>query len=126
MIRMAYWGISRQFGKVITPVKVVIARIPGALKLTNDIVKFETKGIKLDPELHFMIGVLASQINGCDFCMDPSDVQWLSESASGWRNLTLLRSTKRVHCFPIESVPLWPSLKKRRETRKCPIQLSAN
>ncbi len=70
IMRMAYWGIRRQFGKVITPVKVVIARMPGALKLTNEIAKFELKGIRLDPELHFLVGMLASQINGCDFCMD--------------------------------------------------------
>jgi alkylhydroperoxidase family enzyme len=70
VMRMAYWGIRREFGKVITPVKVVIARMPKALKLTNEISKFELKGIRLDPELHFMIATLASQINGCSFCVD--------------------------------------------------------
>jgi alkylhydroperoxidase family enzyme len=70
MMRFAYWGIRRQFGKVITPVKVVIARMPRALRLTNEIAKFELKGIRLEPELHIMVGMLASQINGCGFCMD--------------------------------------------------------
>ena len=28
------------------------------------------KGLHLDHDLHFSIGTLASQINGCDFCMD--------------------------------------------------------
>ncbi len=70
VMRMAYWGIRRQFGKVITPVKVVTARMPGSFKLTNEISKFELTGIRLDHSLHFMIGMLASQINGCAFCTD--------------------------------------------------------
>jgi alkylhydroperoxidase family enzyme len=70
MMRMAYWEIRRQSGKVISPVKIVIARMPKALKLTNEIAKFELKGIRLEPELHFMVGMLASQINGCSSCMD--------------------------------------------------------
>ena len=70
MMRFAHWGTRRQFGKVMTPIKVVTARIPGSLKLTNEIVKFEMKGIQLEPQLHYMVVTLASQINGCGFCMD--------------------------------------------------------
>lgn len=69
-MRMAYWGMRRQFGKVMTPVKVVLARMPKSLQFSNGIVKFELNGIKLDHDLHYMIGILASQINGCDFCTD--------------------------------------------------------
>ncbi len=70
MMRFAHWGTRRQFGKVMTPIKVVTARIPGSLKLTNEIVKFEMKGIRLEPQLHYMVVTLASQINGCGFCID--------------------------------------------------------
>lgn len=69
-MRIAFWMTRRQFGKVMTPMKVVIARLPGALRLTYEITKFELKGIQLEPELHFMVGALASQINGCGFCVD--------------------------------------------------------
>lgn len=44
--------------------------MPGSLKLTNEIVKFEMKGIQLEPQLHYMVVTLAPQINGCGFCMD--------------------------------------------------------
>jgi alkylhydroperoxidase family enzyme len=57
-------------GKVMTPVKVLTARMPGSLKFTNEIVKFETKKIRLQPELHYLIAALASQVNGCGFCAD--------------------------------------------------------
>jgi len=70
MMRIAYWMTRRQFGKVMTPMKVVIARMPGALRLTYEITKFELKGIRLEHGLHFMVGTLASQINGCGFCVD--------------------------------------------------------
>jgi AhpD family alkylhydroperoxidase len=70
MMRFAHWGTRRMFGKVMTPIKVVTARIPESLKLTNEIVKFEIKGIRLDRRLHYMVVALASQINGCSFCLD--------------------------------------------------------
>ncbi len=68
--RMAYWGTRRRFGKVMTPMKVVLARMPGSLRFSNAIAKFELHGIRLEPALHYMVGLLASQINGCEFCMD--------------------------------------------------------
>ncbi len=70
VMRMAYWGTRRRFGKVMTPMKVVLARMPGSLKFSNEIAKFELKGIRLEPGLHYMVGILASQINGCSFCTD--------------------------------------------------------
>src|SRR5438034_6211962 len=65
--RMAYWGTRRRFGKVMTPMKVVLARMPGSLRFSNAIAKFELHGIRLEPALHYMVGLLASQINGCEF-----------------------------------------------------------
>ncbi len=70
MMRMAYWGMRRQFGKVMTPVKVMSSRVPESLKPTAAIVKFSMKGLRLDPSLVLLIGDLASQINGCAFCLD--------------------------------------------------------
>ncbi|MDG7007906.1 MAG: carboxymuconolactone decarboxylase family protein [Nitrososphaerota archaeon] len=70
MMRIAYWGMKRQMGKVMTPVKVLTARMPGSLKFTNEIVKFETKKIRLRPELHYLIAALAARVNGCSFCTD--------------------------------------------------------
>ncbi len=79
MMRFAHWGTRRAFGKVMTPIKVVNARMPGSLKFTNEIVKFETKKIRLDPNLHYMIGTLTSQINGCGFCVDLAQAMAIRE-----------------------------------------------
>ncbi|TLZ40519.1 MAG: carboxymuconolactone decarboxylase family protein [Methanobacteriota archaeon] len=70
MMRMAFWMTRRQLGKVMTPMKVLYPRMPGMLRLSYEIQKFETKGIRLEPALHYMVVTLASQINGCSFCVD--------------------------------------------------------
>lgn len=69
-MRFTYWGTKRQFGKVMTPIKVLIARMPASLKLSYAITKFELNGISLEKPLHYMISVYTSQLNGCGFCMD--------------------------------------------------------
>ena len=60
MMRIAFWMTRRQFGKVMTPMKVLYPRVPEMMKLGYEIVKFETKGIRLDPELRSMIGIFVS------------------------------------------------------------------
>lgn len=70
VMRMAYWGMKRQMGKVMTPIKVLGTRMPASLKMMNEIVKFETKKIRLEPELHYLVAALGSQINGCGWCTD--------------------------------------------------------
>jgi alkylhydroperoxidase family enzyme len=69
-MRVAFWMTRRQFGQVITPMKVLYPRVPEMMKLVYEIVKFETKGIRLEPGLRFMVATLVSQINGCGFCVD--------------------------------------------------------
>ena len=70
LMRIAFWMTQRQFGKVMTPMKVLYPRMPGMMKLSYEIVKFEMKGIRLEPELHYLVVTLASVINGCGFCLD--------------------------------------------------------
>jgi alkylhydroperoxidase family enzyme len=70
LMGIAYWMTRRQLGKVMTPMKVVYPRMPGVLRLSYEIQKFELKGIRLEPGLKFMVVTLAAQINGCGFCVD--------------------------------------------------------
>lgn len=70
MMRIAYWMTRRQLGKVMTPLKVVTARMPGSLRLTYEIQKFALKGMRLEPGLQFLVVTLVSRINGCGFCLD--------------------------------------------------------
>jgi AhpD family alkylhydroperoxidase len=68
--RMAYWWSRKEFGKVMTPIRVVCARMPGSMKALGGMLKFSSKGIQLDEGLRLLIGNLASQINGCASCID--------------------------------------------------------
>lgn len=69
-LRFAYWGMRKFMGKVLTPVKVVNARVPESLSVTNSFLRFSAKGVTLEKPLQLMIGDLVSQINGCEFCLD--------------------------------------------------------
>jgi len=68
--RIAYWLTRRQFGKVITPLKISYARVPESFALAQAIQKFSRKGIKLEPGLTHLLHVHVSQLNGCHFCID--------------------------------------------------------
>lgn len=70
MMRLAFWGTRRQLGKVMTPMKVLYPRVPGLMKPSYEIAKAEMKKIQLELGLHLMVVTLASQINGCGFCLD--------------------------------------------------------
>jgi AhpD family alkylhydroperoxidase len=79
MMRIAYWMTRRQLGKVMTPMKVVYPRMPGAMKVAYQIAKFQMKGIRLEPELKFMVTTLAALINGCGFCVDIAQAMAIRE-----------------------------------------------
>lgn len=70
MMRLAFWISRRLFGKVMTPMRVLYARVPKMLKVSFQIQNFEMKGLQLDMELHTLLGEYISQINGCNFCID--------------------------------------------------------
>ncbi len=69
-LRFLYWAAPRQYGKVPTPIKVLVTRVPKAMKLFSALGSFETKGTRVDKELHYMIAMFVSGINGCGFCLD--------------------------------------------------------
>jgi len=69
-LRLAYWGMRRWMGTVMTPVKIVNARVPESLAITTSFLKFASKGVTLDKPTQMLVADLISQINGCMFCED--------------------------------------------------------
>jgi AhpD family alkylhydroperoxidase len=53
-----------------TNIKILATRAPKSMKLFSAMGKYETKGIRLNKELHYMIAMFVSGINGCGFCLD--------------------------------------------------------
>ncbi len=69
-MRLVYWMMRRKFGRVVTPLQVVFARVPGLLGCTRKLQKFHENGIHLDEELTLMVGTVVSERNGCGYCVD--------------------------------------------------------
>lgn len=69
--RLAYWMSRRQLGKVMTPLKVVFARIPGTIFSEYALVRvLEGNKLKLDPMLRLLVQHHVARLNGCGFCID--------------------------------------------------------
>lgn len=69
-LRLAYRLSRRQFGKVITPLKVIYARKPRLAVIAGQIGRTLERGLSLEPELLLLVQVQASRLNGCTFCQD--------------------------------------------------------
>ena len=69
-MRLAYKMVERQFGKVMTPMKVVYARMPKIFRLVYEEVKFIEKGVTVDPVISLLVRTWVAMINGCTFCID--------------------------------------------------------
>jgi alkylhydroperoxidase family enzyme len=70
MKKLAYYFTRKQFGKVLTPVKVHSARLPAAFGLFYAKISRLDKKLTLPPELVLLIRERVAQINVCRFCMD--------------------------------------------------------
>ena len=70
MLKLAYFFTRRQFGKVLTPLKVHSARLPLAFGLFYAKIGKLDKRLTLPPELALLIREQVARINVCLFCID--------------------------------------------------------
>lgn len=70
MMKLAYYFMRRQFGKVLTPLKVHSARLPPAFGLFYTKIGQLDKKLTLPPETILLIREQVARINVCLFCMD--------------------------------------------------------
>ena len=69
-MRLAYAWSRRAVGKVITPLKVVYARVPKSLDLGRAMSKFLQSPFRIEKELVFLIESYTAGLNKCGFCVD--------------------------------------------------------
>lgn len=69
-MKLAYYFTRRQFGKVLTPLKVHAARLPAAFGLFYGKVSKLDKKLLLPPEIIMLIREQVARINVCLFCID--------------------------------------------------------
>ena len=70
MMKLAYYFTRRQFGKVLTPLKVHSARLPTAFGLFYTKIAKLDKKLQLPAETALLIREQVARINVCFFCMD--------------------------------------------------------
>ena len=68
--RLAYRIAQRQYGKVITPLKVIYARKPRLALVAQVMTWMLEKGLTLDPDVRLLVMVHVARLNGCAFCQD--------------------------------------------------------
>jgi len=70
MLKLVYAMSRRQFGKVMTPLKVFVARMPLAFGMfTGKIAKLDKK-LELPAETQMLVRERVARVNVCEFCMD--------------------------------------------------------
>lgn len=69
-MKLAYALCKRRFGKVVTPLKIVSARVPEVLPVYQAIARFMTRPQGLDPALRILIQAWTAGRNQCGFCLD--------------------------------------------------------
>lgn len=70
MMKLVYAMTHRQFGKVLTPVKVVSARMPLAFGMFSAKISKLDKKLLLPPETMLLIREHVARLNICLFCID--------------------------------------------------------
>lgn len=70
MMKLAYFFTRRQFGKVLTPLKVHSARLPLAFGLFYSKISKLDKKLTLPAEMAMLIREQVARINVCLFCID--------------------------------------------------------
>jgi alkylhydroperoxidase family enzyme len=70
MMKLAYAMTRRQFGKVVTPLKVFAVRLPIAFGLFSSKISKLDKKLQLPPETVMLVRERVARLNICLFCID--------------------------------------------------------
>jgi hypothetical protein len=100
--KLAYYFTRKQFGKVLTPVKVHSARLPAAFGLFYAKTGTLDKRLMLPRELVLLIREQVARLNICHFCMDIG------------RSFAIKRDDERSETRRARSLPHKQALQRRR------------
>ncbi len=81
MMKFVYWMSRRQFGKVMTPLKVIFARLPTSFGMyVQKLEKLERK-YQLPKYLAVLVRTHVAQLNTCAFCIDIGKLEVITHFA---------------------------------------------
>jgi hypothetical protein len=107
IMNLAYYFTRRQFGKVLTPLKVHSARLPAAFGLFYAKVNKLDQKLTLPPELVLLIRHQVARINICLFCIDIARAFTIQASMNQARSLMLWINTRRARYLPTRNAQHW-------------------
>jgi AhpD family alkylhydroperoxidase len=70
VLRLMYWAMKRQFGRAITPFKVIFARLPRTVAAQLGIYFGLSGRYGIEPALGLLLQSHVAALNGCGFCVD--------------------------------------------------------
>ncbi len=70
LLRLVGFIFRRRFGKVMMPLRVLHARMPGYLWPYLWLIRFSESGLSLPEAIRHLVPLQVSRLNGCDFCAD--------------------------------------------------------
>ncbi len=94
MLKMGYRMMQKQFGKVLTPLKVIYARKPSLMFIAQKIDKTSAT-LSFEPSFRLLMQTFASMTNGCHFCHDFRQTQAIKSElgTEKFEALTVYRSS---------------------------------
>jgi len=97
MLKMGYRMMQKQFGKVLTPLKIIYARKPSLMFIAQKIDKTASK-LSFEPSFRLLIQTFASMTNGCHFCHDFRQTQAI-KCELGTEKFEALANYRSNHLF---------------------------
>jgi alkylhydroperoxidase family enzyme len=70
LARIAGGMMRRQFGKVMTPARVIYNRVPRMYNVAWQLLRVQREGLELDEPLRLLVGCWVAMVNRCTFCVD--------------------------------------------------------
>lgn len=99
LMKLVYYFTKKQFGKVMTPVKIVSARMPLAFGIWGGKMYRLDKRLVLPKEMIFIIRHQVARINICSFCMDIGRYKAMKE----WMNEEKFNAINEYNASPLYS-----------------------
>lgn len=99
LMKFVYWLSRRQYGKVMTPLKVVFARLPISFGM------FISKLEKLEQKYHLpkyialLVRTHVAQLNSCEFCIDIGKLEAMRHFPDHQEKIFHVSSYKNSHLF---------------------------
>jgi alkylhydroperoxidase family enzyme len=119
MMKLVYWMSERKYGKVMTPLKVISARLPVSFGLfVHKLEKLEQR-YQLPKHIALLVRTHVAQLNTCEFCIDIGKVEAMKRfpnhqekvfEVSSYKTSTLFTAPEKAALHFAEDLTLYKKI----------------